>query len=90
MIVQLQGAASELFEEAINRQAAEIAQCRLYDGTAAIKEFRLTRAALRHISETYLPGRVKPLYSARAIHDYLVSRESKPRRKATNKTTEKP
>jgi len=67
--------AASLLKDALELQAKAIAGAKLYTGTAAIKEFNLTRATLPHIPPTYLPGRSKPLYSATSIVNYLKSRE---------------
>lgn len=76
MNLHLDPEAEAFFKEALEKEAREIARARLYDGSAAVSAFGITRHTLSHIPPTYLPGRRKPLYSARSITAYLAAREN--------------
>jgi hypothetical protein len=77
VILHLDPEAESFFKAALEKEAREIAQAQLFDGSAAVKQFGITRHALSHISPTYLPGRRKPMFSARAILHFLQSNEQK-------------
>jgi len=81
MTFTLPADASAILDAAIAREAAGIASARLYNAQDAASVFGITRSALKHLPRTMLPGRTKPLYSARAVADYLASREISPETK---------
>jgi len=77
MSITLPPEAQAVFEQALTDQAAALVSARLYTGTESIEFFKLTRASLKYITPTMLPGRTKPLYSAGNITAYLKSREGR-------------
>jgi len=82
MTITLPPEAIAMLEDAIDREAAKIADARLYTAEQAIGAFSITRAAIKHIPRTMLPGRTKPMYSARAVRAYLATRETAPEAKS--------
>jgi hypothetical protein len=85
MNMTLSPEAVEMFREELARQAAEIAQAKCFTATEAMEAFGITRAILKHIPRTMLPGRTKPVYSARAVRAYLAAREKAPETQARSK-----
>lgn len=75
MTITLPPEAEAHFKASLEKEARELAHARLYNGSEAVKAFGITRSSLPHIPATYLPGRSKPMYAARAILNFLKNRE---------------
>lgn len=58
-------------KDALKEAAKSAVSHELLDGTSAIAQYGITRAALKKISQTQIHGRRKPLYQRKSIHSYI-------------------